>query len=173
MLFKTSDQKEYDLGPEVWQRWDTINQMLRTCGYHEQCRAASQAGNETPEKTISTPLIVIPAAVLDLILAFVSLEINNRVGKWPPEDETAYELWRATPEVGYEAEFLATLSDVDLFRVYMAADYLDHKHLLESCARVLAGIARADVDRYASILDQIRMNGGNIPSHLNGSPPAQ
>lgn len=166
MLFTTSDKKQYDLGPAVWQKWVSVTQMLATCGYHEQCKTASQAGAETPEKHIVAPLIVVPSAVLDLVLRFSDLENSHSATVWPPADDTEYDLWRSMPEAGYEAEFMSVLADADLFRVYMAADYLDYKHLTDTCARALACITRADAERYARALADVRDEGGNIPPRL-------
>jgi hypothetical protein len=169
MKFETSDGKEYDIDKSVWERWETITQMLTACGYHEQCKAASQAGGPPPESLIRTPLLVVSAYVLDLVLVFAQAEKDHNITTWPPAKKDDYDIWRGQPSTGYEADYAASLSEVDLFRVYMAADFLDHKHLMDVCARQLAVFARDGTDKYAKILAEIRAAGQNIPSHLEMS----
>ena len=121
--FKTSDDQDRDVSYAIAKMNQTIATMI-----DDDCFEESDEG---------LPLSNVSAAVLDKVIEYCQHHKDD-----PPLSEEQVEEKRREEITGWDSDFVNRLSQLELFELILAANFLDNKPLLDLTCKSVAFMIR-------------------------------
>lgn len=102
----------------------------------DMCQTLKNMLSDIPDLT-EVPVANVKGNILDKLVVWSTYHLENPIPEVSEADK-----YRTDNISEWDQKFMADLSMVDLFDLVLAANYLDHRVLLETCCKTIANMIK-------------------------------